>query len=232
MNFKNLQAILIDLDHTLYDYNVCHKSALEKTSLFAEKKLNISRDVFIETYEQARSKTNSALKGTASSHNRMLYFQGVLEILNQWSPHSSLELYEIYWSTYIDKMTPFQGVDQFLKQVADLPVLIVTDLTSHIQHRKLAKLSLPHPKLNLLSSEEAGVEKPSHKIFSTALQKMKLSDPERLVMIGDNYKKDILGASNFGIPSFWISHNKNKLEIQNPLITQVENFKNLLDFFI
>jgi putative hydrolase of the HAD superfamily len=55
----------------------------------------------------------------------------------------------------------------------------------------------------MLSSEEAGIEKPSPVIFGKALSKLNLK-AEEVIMIGDNEEKDILGAEAMGIKSYLI----------------------------
>ncbi len=52
-------------------------------------------------------------------------------------------------------------------------------------------------------SEIVGEQKPSRKMFIDAMEKNNLSeaDKKRIVMVGNNVKKDILGANQFGITS-------------------------------
>ena len=55
-------------------------------------------------------------------------------------------------------------------------------------------------------SEVVGEQKPSQKMFKTALDKMGLTDADKpnIVMIGNNLRKDVLGANEFGIISIWL----------------------------
>ncbi len=52
-------------------------------------------------------------------------------------------------------------------------------------------------------SESVGVEKPAALMFETAMKELGLEekDKKRIVMIGNNLKRDILGANKFGITS-------------------------------
>lgn len=56
-------------------------------------------------------------------------------------------------------------------------------------------------------SQEVGVEKPHRKMFDTALEEMGLTteDCSRIVMIGNNIKRDILGANQMGIHSILLT---------------------------
>ncbi len=55
-------------------------------------------------------------------------------------------------------------------------------------------------------SEIVGEQKPSKKMFDDAMEKNNLTekDKNRIVMIGNNVKKDILGANQYGITSILI----------------------------
>lgn len=55
-------------------------------------------------------------------------------------------------------------------------------------------------------SETIGVEKPRREMFQTAMDALGLTDEDkgRVVMIGNNLKKDVAGANRFGIVSIWL----------------------------
>lgn len=55
-------------------------------------------------------------------------------------------------------------------------------------------------------SEVVGMQKPAPIMFETAFQKMGLTqeDKPRIVMIGNNLKKDVAGANRMGITSIWL----------------------------
>lgn len=52
-------------------------------------------------------------------------------------------------------------------------------------------------------SEIVGIQKPSERMFSDAMEKNHLGeeDKKRIIMVGNNVKKDIAGANRFGITS-------------------------------
>lgn len=55
-------------------------------------------------------------------------------------------------------------------------------------------------------SERVGMQKPAKVMFQTAMDKLGLTDDDksRIVMIGNNLRKDIGGANDFGITSIWL----------------------------
>lgn len=56
-------------------------------------------------------------------------------------------------------------------------------------------------------SEEWGAEKPNEIMFRKAMEKLGLTDADksRIIMIGNNLKRDIVGAKRFGIRSVLLS---------------------------
>ncbi len=55
-------------------------------------------------------------------------------------------------------------------------------------------------------SQEVGIQKPARQMFDDAFRKLGLTeeDKPRVVMVGNNLRKDVLGANNYGIISIWV----------------------------
>jgi putative hydrolase of the HAD superfamily len=98
------------------------------------------------------------------------------------------------------------GVEAFLQKAKErgIKMAIVTDLTAQIQLQKWQKLELHRYIDFMISSEEAGIEKPAPYIFELALQKLQLQTNE-VVMIGDNATKDIAGAHALQIKAYQVN---------------------------
>lgn len=203
----NVRGILLDLDDTLYDYHTCHDIAYQKSKTMAEAKYNVSNEQFDENWKIARKWVNETLHGTASSHSRLLYFQKLFELIYDSSnAEFTLEMEEIYWNTFLNHMEIKPGATNFLEKALSMNVKIclVTDLTAQIQFQKWEKFNLGRFVQYMVSSEEAGIEKPNAKIFELALNKLKL-DKNQVIMIGDNEKKDIQGAKELGIVAYQVN---------------------------
>ncbi len=194
-----VQGILIDLDNTLYDYNIVHNYAINCVCKFAK---TFTKKDFLYHYEEAKKYIHENLKNTASSHNRILYFQKALELLNIKDLLLVKTLYEIYWSESLKKMKLFDGVIEFLASNSDKQICLVTDLTAYIQYCKIEKLGLQKYIKYIVTSEEVGIEKPNKKMFQMALEKINLNASE-VCMIGDSYSRDIQGAQALKIKAYW-----------------------------
>lgn len=222
----NVKGILLDIDNTLYDYNKAHKVALDNVLDSLVDKYSLDRIMLDQAYEKARLEVHIALSETASSHNRILYFQRMFEHLNMNALKHALNAYNVYWDIFLENMEFHEGVYEFLELVRGKRVCLVSDLTANIQHRKIQKMKLFNHIDLLVTSEEAGKEKPHPYIFMLALKKICLN-PSKVCMIGDSYEKDITGAVNLGIRSLWLNKMKEKKK-SNPLITEFGSFTELI----
>lgn len=114
-----------------------------------------------------------------------------------------MALEELYWGSFFQKMALKEGVLSFLEKCVaqGLKVVVVTDLTCTLQLQKIAHLQLESYINFVVSSEEAGIEKPHPYMFLMALRKAGLT-AEEVIYLGDDYEKDYRGATSLGIRSY------------------------------
>ena len=74
-------------------------------------------------------------------------------------------------------------------------------------------------------SEDLGYMKPDRRFFDAAITKMGVK-PEQCLVIGDDYKVDILGAMNAGISQVW--YNQNGISLSEGSAKPTYEIKNLL----
>jgi putative hydrolase of the HAD superfamily len=189
-------CILFDTDNTLYPYNPSHRAAMDAVRNKVIQNFSITPNEFDSAFNIARSEVKQRLGSTASSHSRLLYMQKMLELLGLGSQvFLALDLEQTYWRTFLANSTLFEGVKEFLDdlRIASIPTVIVTDLTAQIQFRKMIYFGLDHYFDYIVTSEEAGADKPDPAPFKIALEKVKPKGPT-IWMIGDNPVNDIQGA--------------------------------------
>jgi len=205
MFFKYL---LLDLDDTLYDYSYCHSKSIEKVFTFLSKHSNQSLETIDKQYDLINKNLKNELGGTASSHNKLIYLKQLIEKLNiDLSLLITCE--KEYWDTFYSNMKCYKGVEEFMKWIRerDIKTAIITDCETEYQIKKLHKLDMLKYIDVIVTSEEIGKEKPSSYGFLLAINKLG-GKCEECIMIGDNYKKDIIGANNLNICSFWFNNDK------------------------
>ena len=192
-------AILFDLDDTLYSYSQAHEKAQFALKTKVVEKLSISSVDFETSYEEARLQIKARLKNTASSHSRLLYLQRMLEILGLGSQVLlALDFEKTYWGSFLRNAVLFEGVRDLIEDIRliGIPSAIVTDLTAEVQFKKLIYFGLDQSFDYIVTSEEAGFDKPHQAPFSLALEKIK---PKGgcVWMVGDDPINDIKGAKQY-----------------------------------
>ena len=223
MKFK---GILLDIDNTVYDYDAAHNYGFNQAIVYCENTFHFNKAEILGAFKSAREKVHLELKETASSHNRLLYFQKMLEILQVSPLEYSMKIYNVYWDNFLNKMTPFDGIYELLEKYKN-KICLITDLTAHIQFRKVKQLNLDSYCRAIVTSEEAGKEKPHPYVFMMALLKLGLKS-DQVCMIGDSLKKDILGASNLGIKSIWLSSDSDE-KTDSRLVTKARNINEIIE---
>jgi len=195
------QAVIFDTDNTLYPFEPAHKAATAATVEKAINRLGISSDQFLTAYNQARKEIKDVLGPTASSHSRLLYFQRTIEVLGMRTQIlMTLELEQTYWRTFLSHCTLFPNVKEFLLELKSEGILtaVLTDLTAQIQFRKLIYFDLDELFDYVVTSEEAGMDKPDQRPFEITVNKLNV-DPKNIWMVGDNPTTDMVGANYFGM---------------------------------
>lgn len=103
------------------------------------------------------------------------------------------------------------------------------------QYEKLVRLGLHHFFDSVITSQEAGVEKPDAAIFEMAMSKMGCK-AENSVMVGNSFKDDIMGSVDAGMSAVYLTQGlkdseKEYLEKTNlklDIISDIGNLKEIL----
>jgi len=189
-------AFLFDTDNTLYPYEPAHAAAHRAVRKKVVSTLSIAPEEFDRAFSDARQQVKTRLKRTAASHSRLIYMQSMLELLGLGSQVLlALDFEQTYWRTFLSNAVLFDGVKELLDDIRllGIPTAIVTDLTAQIQFRKVVYFGLDHYFDYIITSEEAGFDKPHAAPFQIALEKMRPKGA-RVWMIGDSPENDIRGA--------------------------------------
>jgi HAD superfamily hydrolase (TIGR01549 family) len=195
------KAIIFDTDNTLYPYLPAHKEATRAVENKVEKQLGIDKLIFRDAYTEAREEIKLRLGHVASSHSRLLYMQITIEKLELGTRIlTTLDLEQTYWRTFLSNCKLFPGVLEFIQILKSKGVITanITDLTAQIQFRKLVYFGLDEFFDYVVTSEEAGADKPDSRPFEVAFEKLKIN-PKDIWMVGDDPKSDMLGAGKMGL---------------------------------
>lgn len=204
----NKKVVLFDLDNTLFEDQNAYDLAMKEVHNILCKVMDISFEEFKHLYKLSKSEIARELAGSAASNNKVIQFQRLIEKTNNTiDAEIVLSLYDIFWNTHLENTHLREWVIDVLKYLKDhwVKTAIVSNLTTHIQLRKINKLWLTPYIDHLITSEEAWVEKPNPVIFLLALNKLKCLSKDA-IMVWDDLVNDIEWANAAWIDSILISN--------------------------
>lgn len=200
-----VKALIFDIDNTLYSYDAAHQAAFQVLADNFCEASGLSRQRFSNLHREAdRILRARAGSSCAAIHNRLIRYQIMLEQIGKPVSYA-LELADIYWGTLLSNMQCAPGAREcmsFLK-AAGYTVGIGTNMTADYQYIKLERLGLLDYVDFMVSSEEAGAEKPDKRLFDLCVEKAG-GRAGACMFIGDSLEADALGAMHAGLRPVWL----------------------------
>ena len=121
------------------------------------------------------------------------------------APEDARQRGATYRALYQDHRAPVPGARRFLAVAhARARVVVVTNNLVEEQQEKLAFLRLTPFVHDLVTSEELGVSKPDPRFFAAALERSSL-DRQEVVVLGDSFESDVVGARLSGLAVVWFN---------------------------
>ncbi len=228
-DISEFEVILFDLDDTLIDDSLGTRLALEEACRLIENECGaLTENVVEHTKDIAKrlwraSPHYTTLLELGISSSEALYSVLTVEDkhcagLSLWAEQfqhhvwrDSLSSFSMpsdrsigklsgeYKKRRIESVAPFQSTIATLTTLsATHKLAIVTNGPADLQRAKIAQAGLIDYFNSIIISGERGVGKPDREIFRQALTELETL-PEKTVMVGDSYERDIVGAQNSGI---------------------------------
>ena len=222
--------IIFDLDDTIYNYTKCHNISINVIYELISKYTNIGVNDIKNIYTNIDDNHKALTINSASSHNKYIKFKHLLEKLNMTNVE---EIHKKYWEIFYQNIKLNDGVLDliiWLKSIG-IKLYILTDYETEYQIEKLKQLNIFDYFDYILTSEEIGCEKPSIHCFNYIIMKTN-SNKNEIIMIGDNFNKDIVGAINSGIYSYYYNVDFTKDIDNRDNYTEFSSFKLLYNYFL
>jgi len=223
--FKRPELAIFDLDNTLYDYGIANASGQAALNSFLSQHLGRTDSEISHLLEESRLRVKDRLGSTASSHSRLLYIRDLLVQLNVHTNAAfALECEQVFWREYLRKTQLFPGVEELFSvlRLAKTRLVLVTDLSSQIQLRKLAWLGLEKTFEVIVTSEEAGGDKKTG--LPEVLLRELVSAVDEMWSIGDQDSDHIFPSES----KFFKKINTGKLQLLEGNSYQFSDFNELL----
>lgn len=201
---RMIKAVIFDLDNTLYNFDAANEFGIRALAAYTEPVFGWDYPRMKDLYEESREKLTERMGDVGSAHNRLLRFQNLLEEKKlPLHPHA-LEMAKAYWRGVVDNMAPSPGVREIMEELRRMGIRIGlgTDMTAYMQYEKLIRLGLMEYMDFIVSSEEAGTDKPGNAFFMLCARKAGCL-PGECLFIGDNIVRDYGGAAAAGMQARW-----------------------------
>jgi putative hydrolase of the HAD superfamily len=202
-----LSALLVDLDNTVYAYDPCHEEGLREAGRCARTLPDAwaSECSFRDGYAQAREAVKSRVGRQAAAHSRLLYFKEMIETRFGASRlEEAVVLSDSYWRGFAACMKPEPDCLDVLGECRRaVPIAWVSNYTTKRQIWKLGQLGLSRTADYLITSEEAGAEKPDPRPLRLALEKLG-ARAETALAVGDSFTEDVAAARACSMDCAWM----------------------------
>lgn len=225
-----IKAVFFDIDDTLYDTSgfakLARKAALRAMidaglPLTDKDAYLLLREIIKEKGSNYNKHFNILTKRVLGEENPLLIARGMITYHNV--KFALLRLFPDTMSTLI-----------YLKKNNYQLGVISNGLTIK-QWEKLIRLDLYHFFEDVITSEEAGSEKPDIEIFQMALNRMGCQ-AEKSVMVGNKFSEDIMGAINAGMSTILVNSKLTEAEeelikrerLDVKVISEIGQLKNIL----
>jgi putative hydrolase of the HAD superfamily len=194
-----IKAVFFDIDDTLYDTSSFAKLARRAAinamidaglPLEFDEAYNLLREIIKEKGSNYDKHFNVLTKRVFGEEKPLLIALGMITYHNV--KFALLRLFPNTMSTLI-----------YLKSRGYHLGVISNGITIK-QWEKLIRLGLHHFFDEIITSQEAGVEKPDEEIFKLAIGKMGCK-AEKSVMVGNKFSEDIVGAINTGMSAILVN---------------------------
>ncbi|AUB54629.1 haloacid dehalogenase [Methanobacterium subterraneum] len=211
-----IKAVFFDIDDTLYDTSgfakLARKAALQAMidaglPLSQQEAYLLLREIIKEKGSNYDKHFNILTKRVMGDENPLLIAVGMITYHNV--KFALLRLFPDTMSTLI-----------YLKK-KDYQMGVISNGLTIKQWEKLIRLGLYHFFDEVVTSQEAGSEKPDSKIFQLAVERMGCK-AEESVMVGNKFSEDILGATEVGMSAILVNSELTENEKE---IIEIEGLK-------
>ncbi len=211
--------IFVDLDDTIWDFHANAKEALH--DVFFAKELDRHTHSFEEFYK-IYSKRNLELW---SQYGQGLITKDFLIVERFYFPLLEIgindkELALKMNNSFLKQLATKTNLVPYAKELLDfckenkLPLSIISNGFVEVQYKKLRNAGIENYFQHVVLSEAVGALKPDPKIFEHALN-LNHAQKDEVLMIGDSFDADIIGASLTGIDAVFLNHTGKTVELPN-----------------
>ncbi len=198
---QQYQWLLFDADGTLFDYDRAENDALQQV-------FRLIGATFDPGYLTAYQRINQSLwqsveKGELTpGFVKVRRFELLLQTIGLAHPPAAFS------ASYLECLAECSELVEDAAEVLQVlqgkyRMAILTNGLQVVQRGRLARSAIRQHIAEIIISEEIGVSKPAKEFFDAALARLGHPSRRAVLMIGDGWSSDILGAIQYGLDACW-----------------------------
>jgi HAD superfamily hydrolase (TIGR01549 family) len=203
---KTYEVLFFDLDHTLVDTRGQYQLSVDETAkrLYGSDVPEDFTDRFLLNHARLWSLYDRR-EITMAELRRQRYLMTWRDFGVEHSVDDADRFQQAYDATFESTLHTFPGIIEMLTSLAENHRFgIVTNGSPDLQWRKTRIVGLNRffTEDDLIISEHIGQAKPHPSVYAAACERLDVA-PSDALMIGDNYRGDVIGARDFGLDAIW-----------------------------
>ncbi len=222
-------TVFIDLDNTIWDFDVNSRvSLLLCFERFEYHRFFENFETFFELYHRRNDELWALYREAKISKEALNAdrFQFPLQSVGVENPLLAKAFGEHYLATLAQQNALVDGAYNLLNylKTKGYHLYILSNGFEEVQYKKMMSAKITDFFDSIVLSDHVGVNKPHPKIFEYAL-KTAQTTKNQVVMIGDDWEADIVGARNFGIDQIFF--NRKGFQPKIPPTFEVEKLEQI-----
>lgn len=220
-------VVLVDLDNTLHDYRTAAAGVRTALALLLERKHGIPRDLVRTRYEHLVAAETGATFATGYDL-RVARLRSLLDTWPQTRGAEHAPFVAVLETALLDGVRPFPGAIEAYRLVESKGrAMVLTEGYADIQSAIAARLGLPVNADAFFASRTHSVRKADGTAFRRACELLR-AEAREIVMVGDNWDWDVIGAAKAGMWQVWIgSGDRDRTSAPNGYLGKVAAFRDL-----
>lgn len=199
-----MKTILIDIDNTLLDFNLCSQESIEKAAAYYGITLPRNyyprfKQINDSLWKRIEEKTLD-IEGLRAIRYNMIF--------KEWGIDFDGPTFEkMYFKGLTESAVPVEGAKDLVKYLgAKYDLYAASNAPKEQQDIRLGKAGMMDYIKGIFISEEIGAPKPTKAFFDGVFRLIGNPDPKDVVMIGDSLNADIIGAREYGMETIWFNY--------------------------
>lgn len=225
---QRYQWLLFDADGTLFDYDRAESAALQRAFAL----IGTAYDpVCLTAYQRINRELWQAVeKGELTpGYVKVRRFELLLQTIGVAYPPAAFSAG--YLECLAECSELVEGAAEVLEALrGKYRMAILTNGLQVVQRGRLARSVIREHIAEIIISEEIGFSKPAKEFFDAALARLGHPSRRDVLMIGDGWNSDILGAIQYGLDACWYNPGRKPRPSGGQITREIASLRELMEW--